>query len=284
MIKTRLYISSEFLFLKDLKTCASMFKKQKFYYVFTIQYLGYRFHGWQKQPNLKTLHLMIDRTFKYVLKGKPFKTLTSGRTDAMVSANETAFELFVEEPIEDFESFLDWFNYNLPQDIRALSIKEVDEKFNIIQHPKVKEYIYLFAHGQKCHPFCAPILTTILDPLDIELMKKGAKLFEGKHNFKNYCYKATGEGKYIREILSSELVENNLYKANFFPEQSYAFKVKGEGFGRNQMRLMMGALIKLGKGLMTLEEIEMSLHADSKPIEYYIAPASGLILNRLEFR
>jgi len=154
-----------------------MFRKQKFYYVITIQYLGYRYHGWQKQPNLKTLHLMIDRTFKYVLDGKPFKTLTSGRTDAMVSANETAFELFVEEPIEDFEAFLNWFNYNLPQDIRALSISQVDEKFNIIQHPKIKEYIYLFAHGQKCHPFCAPILTTILDPLDIELMKKGAKLF-----------------------------------------------------------------------------------------------------------
>ena len=260
------------------------FEKQKYYYVFTIQYLGYRFHGWQKQPNLKTLHLMIDRTFKYVLEGKPFKTLTSGRTDAMVSANETAFELFVEEPIEDFEAFLQWFNHNLPQDIRALSIKQVDAKFYIIQHPKVKEYIYLFAHGQKCHPFCAPIMTTILDPLDIDLMTEGAKCFEGTHNFKNYCYKATGEGKYNRTILAAELVENDLYNANFFPEQSYVFKVKGEGFGRNQVRLMMGALIKLGKGQMSLQALKDSLLANSKPMEYYIAPASGLILNSVTFK
>ena len=71
--------------------------KKRFYYVITIQYLGYRFHGWQKQPNLKTVHLMIDRTFKFILEDKPFKTLASGRTDAMVSANASAFELFLYE-------------------------------------------------------------------------------------------------------------------------------------------------------------------------------------------
>ena len=112
--------------------------QKKFYYVITIQYLGYRFHGWQKQPNLKTLHLMIDRTLNFILDKKKFKTLTSGRTDAMVSAENAAFELFLEEPIADFDDFLALFNYNLPQDLRALTIKEVDSTFNIIQHSKIK--------------------------------------------------------------------------------------------------------------------------------------------------
>ena len=143
---------------------------KKYYYVFKVQYLGYRFHGWQKQPKLKTIHLMIDRTFNFILEGKTFKTLASGRTDAMVSANDAAFELFLNEPIEDKKLFLELFNYNLPQDIRALSFEEVDEKFNIIQHSKIKEYLYLFSYGQKNHPFCAPIMTTILDALDIEVM------------------------------------------------------------------------------------------------------------------
>ena len=66
---------------------------QKYYYVVTIQFLGYRFHGWQKQPNVKTIHLMIDRTINFILEGKSFKTLGAGRTDAMVSAQEAAFEL-----------------------------------------------------------------------------------------------------------------------------------------------------------------------------------------------
>ena len=259
-----------------------MFNK-RYYYLIKIQYLGYRFHGWQKQPKLKTIHLMIDRTLNFILDGKSFKTLGSGRTDAMVSANETAFELFLHEKIDNETSFLNLFNHNLPQDLRALSIKEVDDKFNIIQHPKIKEYVYLFAYGQKYHPFCAPIMTTILGGLDIELMKKGAALFEGKHNFKPYCFRATDKGLYERTIERCRLVENTLFTANFFPEDTYTLIVKGKGFGRNQIRLMMGTLIKLGRGEVDLTYIEDSLKPDSGVVMDFVAPASGLILNSVDF-
>lgn len=255
--------------------------EKKYYYLFKIQYLGYRFHGWQKQPKVKTLHLMIDRTFKYILEDKPFKTLAAGRTDAMVSANEAAFELFTNHSIENLDEFLSLFNYNLPQDIRALSMKEVDEEFNIIQNSKTKEYIYLFAHGGKFHPYCAPLMTTILDSLDIEIMKQGAKLFVGEHNFKSYCYKPTDNGEYIREIELCELMENKEISASFFPENTYILRVRGKGFMRNQIRLMMGALISLGKGEISLEFIQESLKNYEK-LEY-IAPASGLMLNKIQF-
>ena len=256
---------------------------KKYFYVITIQYLGYRFHGWQKQPNLKTVHLMIDRTLNFILEGKQFKSLGSGRTDAMVSAESAAFELFLHEPIEDEKSFLELFNHNLPQDIRALTIQEVDATFNIIQNSKVKEYLYLFTYGEKCHPFCAPIMTTILDDLDINLMKKGAKLFEGNHYFKSYCFRPTNNGIYQREILTCELVENTIYSANYFPKKTYLLRVKGQGFMRNQIRLMMGTLIDLGKGKLTLEVIKNSLLPESTVKMDYIAPASGLILNEIEF-
>ncbi len=256
---------------------------KKYFYVITIQYLGYRFHGWQKQPNVKTLHLMVDRTLNFIMDGKRFKSLSSGRTDAMVSAECAAFELFLFEPIEDEFAFLELFNYNLPQDIRALTIREVDEKFNIIQHSKIKEYLYLFAYGEKCHPFCAPIMTTILNDLDIDLMKQGAKLFEGEHYFKSYCYRATDNGIYNRDIITCELVENTIYSANYFPEKTYVLRVRGKGFMRNQIRLMMGTLINLGRGDITLETIKESLLPESTMVMNYIAPASGLILNKIEF-
>ena len=256
---------------------------KKYFYVINIQYLGYRFHGWQKQPNVKTLHLMVDRTLNFILEGKYFKSLSSGRTDAMVSAESAAFELFLQEPIEDEIAFLELFNLNLPQDIRALDIKEVDDKFNIIQHSKIKEYLYLFTYGEKCHPFCAPIMTTILDVLDIELMQQGAKLFEGENYLKSYCYKPTDKGIYTREILTCELVENTIYTANYFPKQSYILRVRGKGFMRNQIRLMMGTLLDLGKGKLSLEDIRFSLLPNSIVKMDYIAPASGLILNKIEF-
>ncbi|MFD0836245.1 tRNA pseudouridine synthase A [Mariniflexile aquimaris] len=256
---------------------------KKYFYVITLQYLGYRFHGWQKQPTVKTLHLMVDRTLNFILEGKQFKSLSSGRTDAMVSAENAAIELFLQEPIEDEVAFLKLFNHNLPQDIRALTIREVDEKFNIINHSKIKEYLYLFTYGEKVHPFCAPIMTTILDDLDIDLMKQGAKLFEGEHYFKSYCFKPTDNGQYNRDIITCELVENTIYTANYFPEKSYVLRVKGKGFMRNQIRLMMGALLDLGKGNLSLETISKSLEQDCFIKLDYIAPASGLILNSIEF-
>ncbi|WP_298901823.1 tRNA pseudouridine(38-40) synthase TruA [uncultured Psychroserpens sp.] len=259
-----------------------MFNK-RFYYLIKIQYLGYRFHGWQKQPKLKTIHLMIDRTLNFILDGASFKTLGSGRTDAMVSANESAFELFVYEKIEDETAFLELFNHNLPQDLRALTIEEVDASFNIIQHSKIKTYVYLFTYGKKCHPFCAPIMTTILDDLDIEIMKQGAKCFEGTHNFKPYCFRATDKGLYERTIDSCVLVENTLFTANFFPEHTYTLIVKGKGFGRNQIRLMMGTLIKLGRGEVDLTYIENSLKPESTEVMDFIAPASGLMLHAVTF-
>ena len=125
-----------------------MFTK-KFYYLIDIQYLGYRFHGWQKQPKVKTLQFMVDRTLKFILEKQSFKTLAAGRTDAMVSANETAIELFLDyKPLDNLDDFLELFNTNLPQDIKALSIKEVSEDFNIINSSKTKEYLYLFTEGK----------------------------------------------------------------------------------------------------------------------------------------
>ncbi|WP_372936406.1 tRNA pseudouridine(38-40) synthase TruA [Seonamhaeicola sp.] len=256
---------------------------KKYFYVINIQYLGYRFHGWQKQPNVKTLHLMVDRTLNFILEGRYFKSLISGRTDAMVSAENAVFELFLQHEIKDLDAFLELFNYNLPQDIRALGITKVDAKFNIINHPKTKEYLYLFTYGEKCHPFCAPIMTTILDDLNIEIMKQGAKLFEGEHYLKAYCYKPTNKGIYTRIIETCELVENTIYTANYFPDKTYILRVRGKGFMRNQIRLMMGTLFDLGKGKLTLDDIKASLKPNNAIKMDYIAPASGLILNKVDF-
>ena len=114
-------------------------------------------------------------------------------------------------------------------------------------------------------------------------MKEGARLFEGTHNFKSYCYRPTNKGEYIRTIEKSVITNNNIYSANFFPESTYVFKIRGKGFMRNQIRLMFGCLIKLGRGEVTLDYIASTLKDDSQEVMDYIAPASGLILHSLDF-
>ncbi|WP_417887877.1 tRNA pseudouridine(38-40) synthase TruA [Zunongwangia sp.] len=260
-------------------------QRVRFYYVIKVQYLGYRLHGWQKQPNVKTVEGLITKTLRYVMpSNSKYKILGSSRTDAMVSSNGSAFELFVDnEPLENLEAFLLLFNQNLPQDIRVTDIDEVDNKFNIIKHSKIKEYAYLFSFGTKNHPFCAPFMANFQFDLDIELMKKGAQLFNGMHNFKNYCVRVSEKSTFEREILKAEIGDNKLYTANFFPKHSYVFHIHGKGFLRYQVRLMMGALIQLGRGEFNLEQIEESLKEGSNLQMDYIAPASGLILQNMHF-
>jgi tRNA pseudouridine38-40 synthase len=161
----------------------------KYFYLIHIQYLGFRFHGWAKQPNVKTVHQFIDKTLPFVLGHKNFKTLGSSRTDAMVSANHAVFELFIDEAL-DIEYFFREFNRNLPSDIRIIKIEETDADFNVIQSPKIKEYIYLFAFGEKCHPFAASMLASFMENLDIDVMIEGARHFQGRHNFKKILHKA----------------------------------------------------------------------------------------------
>ncbi|MCM4156110.1 tRNA pseudouridine(38-40) synthase TruA [Gramella sp. AN32] len=261
-----------------------MFRK-RFYYLIKVQYLGYRLHGWQKQPNLKTAEGLIFKTLKWVLPEAKFKILGTSRTDGMVSAEESAFELFLDhEPLEDLEAFLNLFNQNLPQDIRALKIQEVDDQFNIIKHSKTKEYAYLFTFGKKFHPFSAPFMANFQEGLDIVLMKQGALLFRGTHNFQNYCVRVSEKSTFERTMIKSEIVENKLYTASFFPKQSYLFHIHAAGFLRHQVRLMMGTLVLVGRGELNLAQIEESLRPDTPHLQMdYLAPASGLILNKIEF-
>jgi tRNA pseudouridine38-40 synthase len=228
--------------------------------------------------------LFLDKTLKFIYDGIRFKSLGVGRTDARVSANYYVFQLFIDEKV-DFNQFMIDFNTNAPSDMRALSIENIDRDFNVIQHPKVKEYRYYFSFGEKNHPYAAPFLTRFREQLDIELMKKGAELFEGFHNFINYCTKPSAETKVEREIMSCKIEVNTELSASFFPKESFVLIVRGEGFLRNQIRLIMGALHNLGNGESDLAFIEKSLKPNSD-IEFLknIAPASGLHLHNIDFK
>jgi tRNA pseudouridine38-40 synthase len=256
--------------------------KWKYFYIFRIQYLGFRFHGWQKQPGLNTVQEMIDKTFRFILEDKRFKTLGSGRTDAMVSADDFAFELFTDEPI-DLETFLDTYNFNLPTDIRLNSITQTDAKFNIIQASKMKTYRYYFSQGKKQHPFSAPFLFCFKEALDIELMKRGAKEFEGSHNFKRFTSKPSEKSILTRTLNHAEIVTCDQFESVFYPELHYYFEVQSSGFLRYQVRLMMGSLLQLGSGEVTFEEFKEFLENPEGQQIKNIAPKSGLRLSKLEF-
>ncbi len=262
-----------------------MFQK-KYYYLVHLQFLGFRYHGWQKQPGLKTIEGMLHKTLKYILPETTFKILGAGRTDAMVSAETAAFELFItNDELKDLEEFKTLFNHNLPADLRIISIETTDATFNIIQDVSEKEYIYLFSHETKNHPYAAPYIMNNNFSLDINAMKQAADLYNGTHNFKAFTVKAKTEAgaSLVRTVKHCELKKNTFLTASFFPEESYALHVRGKGFMRYQIRMMMGALLQVGKGEMTLTELSDSLLENTTIQHTFVAPGSGLHLNSIEF-
>lgn len=267
---------------KKCNLCTFAPMKYSFSYLICLEFLGFRFSGWQKQKNAKTLHDMVDKSLSFVFEDFDFKTIGVGRTDAKVSANTYYLQLFRNSEIDEL-TFLKSLNSNFSPDFRAVSVKKVSTSFNIINAPKVKEYHYYFSFGDKNHPFAAPFMINIDFNLDIDLMKKAAKLFEGEHYFHKYCTKPSEHTVFKRVIDGCEIVENDILTANFFPEVSYVLKVRGKGFLRYQIRLMMATLFEVGKGNLDLNFIENSLKEDNdRMFMRNIAPSSGLQLHALD--
>ena len=254
----------------------------KYFYLVHIEFLGFRYHGWQKQPSHKSVHGQIDKTMIHILGHENFRTIGCGRTDAKVSADDYAFELFVSEPL-DIDKLFKELNKNLPNDIRAKKVQEVDASFNVIQHAKIKEYHYHFYSGEKFHPFNAPFIYDFGKKLDVEAMKEAVKIYEGVHNFKNFVAKPSPDAVFEREILYASIEENTKFSGPFTPENVYTFKVRSKGFLRYQVRLMMGALVEIGRGNWSIDDLKEKLENIEAENVKNVAPSSGLVLHKIEY-
>lgn len=257
-------------------------QNKPFTYLFYIQYLGLRYHGWQKQPGLKTVQGKLEKVFRYVLGHEEFNILSAGRTDSGVSCHRGAFELFNIAEI-DLPSFIDQVNENLPDDIRLLQGKRVSLDFNIIQDVTAKEYRYYFSTGEKFHPFAAGNLTYFTGELDIDSMKAAADIFVGEHDFRRFCAKQKQSDNYHRQIFESEILEDSLILTDGSSLKRYCYRVKGKGFLMHQVRLMMGSLLEVGKGIFTISDIQEVLKSqETSPLSGKVS-ANGLVLYDVEF-
>lgn len=256
--------------------------------LFELSFLGFRYSGWQKQINTKhTIYEKIERTLRFILgSSEKIKIFGGGRTDAFVSADSYFCEVYLSSEITDTESFQQIVNKNLPMDIQVLHISILPPKMNVLHSIESKEYRYLFCK-ERPHPYCAPFIGYIphREILDIALMGEGAQLFLGTWNYKNYAYKPEEKkSDFSRTILSSSVSRNSEITASFFPKETFEFVVSGKGFLRHQVRLMMGALFRLGWGEISLADVSRSL-SDSrfKWDMVFLAPPSGLRLSQVQF-
>jgi tRNA pseudouridine38-40 synthase len=258
-------------------------QSRPFTYLFYIQYLGIRYHGWQVQPGVRTVQGTLHKAIRYLLGHEDFNILGASRTDAGVSCEKGAFELFLKTEL-DVQSFLKNLNSNLPADIRVFGGHPVSLGFNIIQDVSEKEYCYYFSFGLKFHPFQSATMAYFDGDFGVDLLRSAAEKFNGKHDFRNFCHGGKEEMDCVREIFSShlELVGPlDMDKPN--AQQVYRYRVSGKGFLMHQVRHMVGAMLMVGNGSIAIDELHAALELKSDLRPWVKVPANGLVLNNIRF-
>ncbi|SHN27899.1 tRNA pseudouridine38-40 synthase [Cyclobacterium lianum] len=253
-----------------------------FSYLFCIQYLGLRYHGWQVQKGVKTVQGTLERSIRYVLGHEDFNVLGASRTDSGVSCLNGAFALFLRQPLE-IPPFIRNVNDILPTDIRLSDGRTVARDFNIIQDVIEKQYGYYFASGEKPHPFLAGNLAFGGEELDIAAMQRAASLFVGEHDFRRFCSHGKNTGDFIRQIDIAKICPAGAELPWLSGKGVWVFRVNGKGFLMHQVRRMMASLLLLGRGELSVDDLKQALLSKDKSPLGPKAPANGLVLENIVF-
>lgn len=255
------------------------------YYQITLCYKGTHYLGWQNQITpLKTIQGTLEFALKNICHSDQVKSIGSGRTDAGVHA--LAQEVKIEIPLEiSCIGLQKALNSHLPQDIRVLNVVTCSAQFNPTYDAVWKEYVYLFSLEEIVNPFGGDLMVFHPYKLDIELMQKACALFIGKHDFINFQCVGTEVKSTVREIFHCRLTaEKNTssFLSQIIPAH-FMFEVRGSGFLKQMVRLMVGSLWAVGQGKLSLEELQKHLKEKQDKRPGIVAPPHGLYLKKVNY-
>ncbi len=236
-------------------------------YKLIVAYDGTAYKGWQYQPDQRTVQGTIHRALQIVTKRKP-KLYGAGRTDAGVHAlgQVANFHTRLSIPPDSMKKAL---NSLLPPDIRVLKCEIVGDKFNARFHAKGKVYEYRLFEGEVLLPHLQRFTAQVKGPaLNLEAMKEAAKCLVGQKDFSSFTSDDSRKDR-VRKIQSFKIWKrgNIIY-----------FRVKGSGFLKYMVRIMVGTLIEVGRGKISPKEFEEILEAKDRTLAGPTAPPQGLFL------
>ena len=213
-------------------------------------------------------------------KSDEVKSLGAGRTDAGVHALGQVAKVSIPLTIPP-ESLVKALNVNLPDDIRVIEASVSDEAFMPTIHAKSKEYHYRFTCKRSFTAFQNDLIHNHPFELDIEKMREACKVLIGTHDFSNFYCEGTEVAHNIREIYECEILK--VEQGNWMLPEHYVFRIVGNGFLKQMVRLLMGALWNVGRGKISLDEFEKSLKPPRRDRLGIVAPPEGLYLARVNY-
>lgn len=238
----------------------------------TVSYDGSYFFGWQRQKDkLSGQQIVEDGIFS--LTGERVKVTGSGRTDAGVHAEGQVCHFNTNSTIPPEKFFLA-LNIHLPPYLKAIESREVDDKFNARSSAKEKTYQYKIYLSPAEKPLKDRYSARVYGNLDIEKMKECANLLVGEHDFKAFSASGTAVKTTVRTIKNLTIEQKG---------EDITFTVTGTGFLYNMVRIIVGTLIKAGRGDLDKNDIEKMLNLKERTLGGDTMPAKGLTLLSVKY-
>ncbi len=229
--------------------------------------------GWQKQPSKLNIQGTIEKAIEAITK-EEVDLKASGRTDAGVHAfgQVANFTTNSNIPIEKIPIAI---NTNLKKSIRIIKAEEMPEKFHSRLSCKKKTYRYVINNSEYGTAIYRNLETHIPNKLDIQLMQKAVKYFEGTHDFKAFKASGTSSKNSVRTIYKAEVKE--------MPDKRIYIELTGNGFLYNMVRIIAGTVVEVGQGKLKPEEIPNIIKQQKRELAGKTLPARGLYLLNVEY-
>ncbi|QPJ65813.1 MAG: tRNA pseudouridine(38-40) synthase TruA [Candidatus Nitrohelix vancouverensis] len=233
----------------------------------TLEYQGTNYCGWQQQDNGISIQAVIQDVLKVLFKKKT-TLYGSGRTDADVHAEIQVAHFNAETRMTCFQ-LMKGLNSLLPRDIVVRAVEDVTTDFHAQFSAIGKLYRYTILNRQFPTALNQPFCWYIHHDLDVEAMRKAARLLEGEKDFTSFRGANCSARHAVRRIDRIVINREGDYIQSYFI---------GSGFLKHMVRILMGTLVDVGRGLRTPESIEEILQAKNRRKAGPTAPAMGLCL------
>lgn len=238
----------------------------------TIAYDGTNYCGWQIQPNGITIEEVINKALSK-LTGENILVIGASRTDSGVHAmgNVAVFDTETTIPPEKIAVAL---NQRLPEDIVVTKSEEVPLDF----HPRYcdcsKTYEYHIINTRIPVPTKRLTNYFVSYVLDIDKMRQAASYLVGEHDFVSFCNVRTDVENTVRTITALDIITNR---------NEITVRITGNGFLYNMVRIIVGTLIRVGRGFYEPEKVKEILEAKDRKAAGVTAPPHGLMLMEINY-
>jgi tRNA pseudouridine38-40 synthase len=238
----------------------------------TLEYDGTNYHGWQLQQNAVTLQGTLEAVLGRLL-NEPVRVRVAGRTDAGVHALGQVAS-FKSEKVADLYRLQRSLNALLPHDFVVTRLEAVSGTFNPRRDARSRTYRYRIWN----HPWSSAIWARyswhVPFPLDRGDMDRAAGLLVGDHDFSSFQGADSAEHNPHRTVLRSTVRH---------ADDFLVCEVEARSFLRHMVRNIVGTLVDVGRGALSVENFACILAARDRARAGLNAPPQGLFLVEVKY-